>query len=245
MQTILGTLITAPLVLFFCEITPKVIGAGNSQVVAPLSSGPLSFIYDTLRPVRYVLGNFIKLLSRLAYRWQGHTPPDETDEVILREKEFLFMIEEGHKEGAIHESELELIRNVFALDDRRVQEILTPLSRVYALPTHTTLKEALAALRNNRFSRIPVVASGRKQIQGIVYAKDLILARLEPDFETRTVSSLMRKPVVVSPGMRLNTLFSRLKQHKTHVAVVEEKPGEALGIVTMNDVLDELFEVEV
>jgi CBS domain containing-hemolysin-like protein len=152
------------------------------------------------------------------------------------------MVEEGHKEGAIHESEFELIKNVFELDSTPVSEVFTPLSQVLTLSNHTTVKEALTLFRNQRFSRIPILGQSRKEVIGILYAKDLLRCKIQPDFATSPVTSLMHKPYFVSPTTKLNALFRKFKQHKTHMAIVRSDADEILGVVTMSDVLDALFE---
>lgn len=243
MQMALGILITTPILLFLCEITPKGIGARMNQVVAPLSAGPMLWIYEGMRPVRSVLKRLISLVSRLLGQEDPHRHDAETgDKTLLKEDEFMLMIEEGHKEGAIHSSELGMIRNVLNLDDVTVEEAYTPITQVHSLSMHTTIKGALTFIHQNRFSRIPITGPSRRDIVGILYAKDLLRAKLETPGSMTTISTIMRKPLSVNPTMRLNTLFRKFKQSKTHIAIVQKDSGEALGIVTMDDVLDILFE---
>lgn len=246
-QSIAGTFITVPIVLLFCDITPKVFATRANQPIASLVSGPLGWIYDALRPVRWLLklivNAFTRGITRITRTGSQNPATEKGDVPLLREEEFLTMVEEGHKEGAVHESEKELIHSVFELDDTRVIDVFTPLSKVQALPEETTIEAALASLKTKRYSRIPIYKSNRRHITGILYAKDLLLAQVSPDLSPSTpVSKLMRKPLVANPSAKLNNLFRRLKQHQTHIAVVEGRPGEAAGIITMSDVLDELFE---
>ncbi len=241
-QTVVGILMTAPVLLLCGEITPKAIAVRSNQLVAPLTAMPLSFVYDGLKPVRLVLKRIVGAVSRRAGGAPTHLNDSDGSKPLLREEEFIFMVEEGHKEGAIRESELELIKNVFELDDRRISDVYTPLLQVYSIPSHTPIKTAVAAMRSNLHSRIPVTGVNRKQVVGVLYAKDLLLARISEDGENSTVATLMRKPYVVQPNLRLNALFRKFKQNRTHIAIVEKDPGEALGIVTMADVLEELLD---
>jgi putative hemolysin len=246
LQMTVGILITTPVVLIFCEITPKAIAARANQVTSLLSAGPLSIVYDLLKPVRAVLKNVLRLVSR----WSGGKAGGEFDQAeghseekpLLREEEFLSMVEEGHREGAIQQTEMELIRNVFDLDDTTVADVCTPISQVHALSVSMSIEGALAEMRGRRYSRIPVFEGSKRRIVGVLFAKDLILAKLEPDVAGASIGALMRKPFVVSPTMRLNQLFRRMKLQKTHLAVIENSPGDAFGVVTMSDVLDALFE---
>lgn len=239
-QMLIGTLIAAPILLILCEITPKVIAARANQMVAPLVSGPMSAFYGFLRPVRYVLTRILQLVARLGRKGGARSHPDKDH--VLREEEFLFMLEEGHKEGAIHESEMELIRNVFELDDTTAREVMTPLGLVFTLPASAPVSAGLAALKSEKYARIPLIGASPRQVVGVLYAKDLLRAKLDPSRAALPLGDLMRKPFLVPPTLRLNGLFRKFKQSQTHIAVVQGDSGEALGIVTMADVLDALFD---
>ena len=152
------------------------------------------------------------------------------------------MVEEGHKEGAIGQSEFELIKNVFELDDTAVSEVTTPLSQVLTIPAHASFQEALAAFRDRKYSRIPVVSGDRREIVGILYSKDLLRAKLDPSFSVKTVADLMRRPFFVRPSLRLNVLFRKFKRQKIHMALVKEAEGDVIGVVTMSDLLEVVFE---
>lgn len=246
LQALVGTLLTVPIVLLFCEITPKVVAARANQLVATLSAGPMGAIYTAMKPIRILVGAFMSLVTprKQSAADAAHTPGSSS---LLREEEFMSMIEEGHKEGNIQESEMELIRNVFEMDNTTVADVMVPLEKVLTLPMTTPLRSAINSMPARRFSRIPVVAQGgpvRSKIVGVLYSKDLLLARLENDAETldSTIAEQMRKPLAVVESVRLNGVFLRMKKQKMHMAIVESNTGEALGIVTMNDVLEALFE---
>lgn len=232
--TVIDTLIATPIILFFCEITPKVIGTRINQLVAPLTVGGILMIYRIFRPIRAILKILVRLISR------PHTHPMNP---ILKESEFLMLLEEGHKEGAIKETELELIRNVLELDNTSVSEISTPLSQLLTLPVNTTLSGALTAMRSQRYSRIPIVSiQNKKEIVGVLHGKDLLRSKLMPEGPSASVATLMRKPFFVSPTTQLNLLFRKLKEQRLHMAIVKASNGDAVGVVTMNAVLEALFE---
>ena len=240
-QILVGLLITSPVVLLLCEVTPKAIAVHANQIVAPMAANPLTLIYNALKPVRIVLARVVSSVSRLI----GNTPTpyDENGtQKLLREKEFLIMIEEGHREGAVHENEMELIRNVFDLDDTRVGDVYTPLNQVHSLPSHTTIRAAMAAMKGKHFSRIPITKNNRKQVVGVLYSKDLLFTKLDGGSDSRTIEHILHEAFVVSVTTRLNVLFRRMKQEKTHLAIVANPIGDTLGVVTMDDVLDALFE---
>lgn len=242
-ETIVGTVVTAPIILIFCEVTPKVIAAKINQVVATLTASPLNLIYEIFKPLRFLLKQVIRIISQPnSHSYQKAHSKNASNDPILKESDFLLMVEEGHKEGAIEESELELIRNVFELDNTRVAEIATPLAQVLTLPVTTTIKGALAAIRGQKYSRIPVMSLNRKEVLGILYAKDLLRATLSNPDTSSTIAPLMRKPYFVYSTMRLNTLFIKFKQRKTHMAIVLDQNQLVSAIVTMSDLLDVIFE---
>ena len=254
-QVLLGSLLTAPIILILCEITPKAIGARANQTLAILFSGPIAELYDLLKPVRIFSQVLIKGFSPTA-----PVPPKkpqtaasiETSREVealndeaerqLQEDDFLVMVEEGHREGTINESELDLIRNVFDLDDTPVAEIQTPFSQVTTVLESLPVRDALRLTQTWRFSRIPVLSRDRKRVVGVLYRKDLLLSRLSQDPSALTVSDVMRRPLTLSPTTKLNAVFRKLKLHQTHIAIIETGDHTPTGIVTMSDVLGELFD---
>lgn len=231
---LLGILITTPILLLFCEITPKAIGTRANALVSTLNAGALALIYDALKPIRFLLTRIISTFGR-----QSRAPKEPA---ILREAEFMEMVEEGQKQGAIHQSEVDLIKNVFELDDSTVEDVLTPISEVTSLSTKTTYRQALTAMRTVSYSRIPVTGPDRREFVGILYTKDLLRAKLDPTLLDEPISQILRKPPVVLPSMQLNALFRKFKAQRSHMAIVKRSSGETLGIVTMSDVLESLFE---
>ncbi len=245
-DTFLGILITTPILLLFCEITPKVIAIRINHVVASMTAGPLLIIYTVLKPIRLILKQVVKLASfqTRSKNLPGQSPGSHhhTNEAFLKESDFLLMLEEGHKEGSIQENEIALIRSVFELDNTPVSEIATPLSQVLSLSVNTTIKGALLAVKNQRYSRIPILTQNKKDVVGILYSKDLLRLRALSDISTLGVASIMRKPFFVNPSMNLNTIFRKFKQNKIHMAIVKDPNNDVVGVVTMSDVLDALFE---
>jgi CBS domain containing-hemolysin-like protein len=237
-ETLIGTLIVAPILLLLCEITPKTIAARANQLIAPLTVDTITVIYAVSRPARSLLKGLVAFVAR----WSGDRSPSHDGNQTLKESDFLLMVEEGHKEGAVQASELELIKNVFEFDDTTVAQVFTPIAQVRSIPVRTTVRQALSLTRGQRFSRVPVTGKNRRDIIGVLYSKDLLRAKLENRHMEDTVSDLMLDPIFVSPSLKLNALFRRFKQQKTHMAVVQKIPGEALGIITMSDVLDVLFD---
>lgn len=241
-QALAGTAITAPLILLFGEITPKGIAARANQIIAPLTVTPLYALYYLLTPVRASLNFVIQGTRRLLGGGEASEQPSKETQG-LKEEELLIMAEEGMKEGEINPREMKLIQNVLSLDDLTVEQIYTPISQVQTLTSQTSFRAALSQVRGTRITRVPVVSQqNRKQVVGILYIKDLLQLRLTAESDASTIESILRKPLIVSVKTRLNVLFKRFKQTQTHIALVERSPGEPVGTITLDDVIDALFE---
>jgi CBS domain containing-hemolysin-like protein len=238
MHALLGTLITAPILLFVCEITPKTIAVRANQLIAPLTINTVTVIYNLFKPIRLLVKQVVTVTSRFSTHGEDLAAESDT----LKESDFLLMVEEGHREGTVQASEVELIKNVFELDDTTVADVFTPLSQVRPLPRSTTVQEALASLRTQHYSRIPVIGASKKEVVGILYSKDLLKAKLKAEDLKVKISEIMLEPIFVPPTMKLNTLFRRFKHQKTHMAIVQKSTGDALGVITMSDVMDTLFD---
>ncbi len=234
-KTLVGVLLTTPVILMFCEVTPKTIAARANTLIAPLVATPLHALYSVMKPIRVVLLRIIGLAGRRQPDTAARNEP-------LKEQEFLTMVEEGHREGTIQRSELDLIRNVFAMEDTPVRELMTPLSKVQTLGESLTVAEAIEQVRRIKAPRIPVISRNRREVLGIVYLKDLLRARLNPALGNAPLGQLMHKPLVVSHKMPINRLFKRFRQSQTHIAIVEGTNEEPIGIVTLDQILDDLIE---
>ncbi len=233
LQIIMSLLITTPIILLLCESTPKVIGVRGNQVVAPLSSGLLNIIYILFKPMRVVLSHLILFISGKAH---------DREQKKLKEEEFLMLVEKGRKEGTVLESEEDLIRNVFELDDTTVGDVYTPISQVYALSEKTTISTILSSFQKNNFTRIPIFEESKKQILGVLYIKDLIKVKGDSTFLSKTAKEMMHEPYIVRPKMRLNRMFRQMRLNQVHMAIVQGHSKQTLGVITMKDLLDEIFE---
>lgn len=236
LKTLLGVLITTPVLLLFCEVTPKTVAARANTLIAPLVATPLTGLYNLMKPVRLVVRKMIQLLSG------KKDESSKTQTQPLKEEEFMVMVEEGHREGAIQRSELDLIRNVFAMEETPVRELMTPLSKVETIHETMTIAQAVERIRQIKSARIPVLSKTKKEVLGIVYLKDLLRARLNPALGNSPIEQLIHKPLVVSHQTPVNRVFKRLRQSQTHIAVVEGPSEEPIGVITLDQVLDDLLE---
>ena len=241
--------ISLPVLLFFGEITPKLIAAKMNRIVAMVNSNVLIVIYKMLFPLLWVMDTAIGLVLR-KLKAEGRDHLSKTMS-ILSEDDFMMLMEEGHREGTVDPGERKLITNVFEFDDSTVSEVMTPISQAFSISANARIMDVLPEIRAQKFSRVPVYLRSRKNIVGIVYVKDLLALRNHPDMREIDVKSLMTRAMFVGPNMRLSLLFRRFKESKTHMALVvnarpqsedtEHYDEEAIGVVTLEDVLESIF----
>jgi putative hemolysin len=231
--------LTLPIVLIFGEITPKVIASKMSRLVAISNSLPLMFFYRLLHPVLwsfdYVIGLFLR-----RFKSQGKDYLSKTMSV-LSEEDFVLLMEEGHREGTVKPIEKRLIENVLEFDDSKVADVMTPIHQGFCISATDTVAQVLPEIRSQKYSRIPVYQRQRKKLVGILYVKDLLALHRHPQMRDLEVKSLMTPPIYVGPDMKLSVLFRRFKESKTHMAICVNQEEDALGVVTMEDVLESIF----
>ncbi|MDM1521663.1 CBS domain-containing protein, partial [Myroides odoratimimus] len=158
---------------------------------------------------------------------------------IHTEEELKMIITESTEGGAIEESERNLIQNVFDFDDRRVMNIQTLRKNVSAININTSVKEALDYAINEGYSRYPVYEEEFDNIKGIIYAKDLIKQLLENPNQTE-IEGLLREPIFISENALIKNVMKQFQKKHMQIAVVTNEVGEVAGIVSMEDILEEL-----
>jgi len=193
----------------------------------------LAFSRLICTPILAILSIFDPIVRRLA----GVPVQDPTSFADDLEQEILNVVSEGELHGAVDEGEKEMIESVIELGDMRVEEIMTPRTEVIALPVEADLDAVLDLIRTKGHSRIPVYEETIDTALGILYAKDLL--RRDPDspFELR---KLMRKAFYIPESKPVPDLLAELKKQKVHMAIVLDEYGGTAGIVTLEDILEEL-----
>lgn len=231
--TIINLLTVMPVIMIFGEITPKVIGAKANMVMAQATLTPLWWFYKASFPIRFLLESSVEFLTKGLRRRH----PAKGDHI--KEEDIRQLLEDGKKKGAIHSLEQDIIENLFEIDDDRVLEIATPIADCLIVHQDESPKTVIDKLNRGFHSRIPV-RDDSGAIVGILYAKDL-LNYINRDEQEMTARDLMKEPLFVESGMKVEVLFRRFRQMKRHIAVVEDKQGKSVGVVTMEDVLEQMF----
>ncbi len=224
-----STLVMTVVILLFGEITPKSCAKERPEATALLAAPLLSVISTLLTPINWLFLQWRRLLDRMVKKESGPA---------ITEDELKVIVEEIEKEGTLGANESELIQSAIAFDDITVKEILTPRVDVEMLEDTEPPEALLALYRSTGHSRIPLYHESIDDIVGIVHEKDFYPAYLaDPEL---SLASVARKPLWVPESLKISALLAKFQREKTHVAVVVDQYGGMLGIVTMEDVLEEL-----
>jgi CBS domain containing-hemolysin-like protein len=239
--TLATMLIGAPITLIFGEISPKIVAARMNKLVAVFNSRILNLVYNICYPLLVILDATITfVLKSFGAKGVSHlskflNPLDEAD--------FVELLEEAHKEGSLEPSERRLIHKVFRLDDVRCSQIMKPLSETFMLEANSSIGLVMHQIEKEKYSRIPIFSKVRKNIVGVLYVKDLVksssLRRV--DDRQNLIKDIMVKPMMIPASTNLSALLRKFKRSKMHLAIVLDKNHEAAGIITLEDVLENIF----
>jgi CBS domain containing-hemolysin-like protein len=221
-----STIVMTVLVLLFCEITPKTIAKRAPERYAMASARSVWALMIVLTPLSFLFSQWQKLLNR-----KGH------DEPAITEAELLTIVEESRQGGTLDENEGELIRSAIEFNDLRASDILTPRVSVEAADIDDGFEEIGKIFLESGFSRLPIYRRNIDNILGVITQKDFY-ANLRT--ENKPVGELIKPVSFVPEIMPVSTLLKLLQKSKTHLAVVTDEYGGTLGIVTMEDILEEL-----
>ena len=230
MQTLVGILVTTPIILIFCELTPKVVATRANQLIISLFLPIVYVCYYITKPLVAVIKFFF--------------PKQQVKELHnLQEEDFIILAEEHTETGHLHETELELIKNIFQMDDTRVEQISTPIKRILTLPSNYTLDQAAKiALKDKIYSRVPISGTSKEDIVGVLNTKDLVTIKLNPELKNDSVMSIAKEPLIISGSLSLEALFKKMKSKKVQVAFTKNAAGKINGMITLQDILDTVIE---
>ena len=219
------------LILVFGEITPKTYCNANSTKVA-LRYAPilLGFSY-----VFYPIVKFFEIITRGVVKMTGssYNPPPITEEEIKG------VIDQGLEENALEKEEMELVHGALKFDDTVIRSVMTPRTKMFILNSKMLLFEALPQINQSGHSRIPIFGDTRDDIVGFIHVRD-VLKELEKDNKMVSLEQIARKAVFASQEKMVSGLLKEMKGRKTHMAIVIDEHGGVEGLVTLEDLLEEI-----
>ena len=226
------TIVLSFFTLIFGELVPKRIAMKNSERVAFFSIG-------IIRAISIIAAPFVKLLTAVTNGISKLLGIDEHEEEIVTEEEIKMMIDQGKEKGTIEESEKELLNNVFEFNDIVASEIMTHRTDIFAVDKDISLDELLKEISKEeyRYSRIPVYDEVIDEIQGILYVKDILKNVNKKSFK---IKDIMKDAYFVPQNKMIDELFKEMQKNKMQMAIVLDEYGGTAGLITMEDILEEL-----
>ncbi|MBQ9135255.1 MAG: HlyC/CorC family transporter [Lachnospiraceae bacterium] len=226
------TLILAYFTLVFGELVPKRIAMQKSYEMAKFSYKIISGISFVMKPIIKFLSfstNLVLKLMRLK---------TETEEEEVTEEEIRMMVDIGEETGNIDENEKEWIQNIFDFDDLNVRRVMTPRTDVVAVSAEASNEDVLQIIEESGRSRYPVYGEDLDDIVGILYARDFLLA-LGKDGEVK-INDILRSAYFVPESIHADRLFTDMQKKKIHIAIIVDEYGAMEGLVTMEDLVEEI-----
>ncbi len=216
----------------FGEQAPKMLAIRYSMETTMFIAWPLRIFYFLLRPFIW----FLNKLSNVLLRMMGIKSAGEDE--VHTEEELRLILTESEEGGAIKPSENELIQNVFDFDDRMVKQIMVPENRVSAIDVEMGREQVIKQITEEGFSRLPVFLGDMDNVIGIVHSKDLLRSVIEQKF--RSIKDIMRPAHFVPENMKINDLLRDFQRQHIQFAIVTNEFGATAGIITMEDIIEEL-----
>ncbi len=219
-------------ILIFGEILPKMLALKKSNQIALKLYKPLKTLIFLLKPISFVLNNFTNLVIKII--------PFRKEKIFDSEEELKILAELGEEEGTLKEEESDMIQSIFDFKDKTVGEIITPRVDIVSLKSDESIDKVMDIIGERQFSKIPIYKDNIDNIKGILYAKDIIpyLTGSRPKINLLT---LARQPFFVPETKPIDDLMEEFKSRKTSIAIVVDEWGGTEGLVTLEDVVEEVM----
>jgi putative hemolysin len=230
---IVVTVLLALFTIVFAELVPKSLALAHPELFATSLAGPIDILAR-------VLGPLIRLLTGVTRAITGALGVDVTKESQITAEELRLIVERGGDEGVLEAEEEQMIHAVIELGERRIHEVMVPRIDIVGMEADVDLETAVDRIIDGGHSRLPVWEGSVDQVVGILYAKDLLPILKADSGERPTVRSLLRPPVFVPESMTIDDLLHEFQRRKVHLAIVGDEYGGTAGLVTIEDLLEEI-----
>lgn len=231
---VLVTMILSYITLVLGELYPKRIALQHSETIAMMVVKPLIVMSKITKPFVWLLSVSVNLLLRLTRQ-----SVDVEDEEFS-EDEVMSMLEVGQETGVLKEEGKKMINAIFDFDDKLAYEIMTPRTEVFLIDINDTPDEYLDELMELKYSRIPVYDDDLDNIIGILHIKDYFMKARDDGYEGVDIRSILRKPYFVPESKNIDSLFRDLQRTRNNIAILIDEYGGFSGIVTMEDIIEEI-----
>lgn len=224
-----STIVITIIVLVFCEVSPKSFAKERAESVALALTPALIFLNKLFYPINWLFEKWKLLLSRKIKH--------ETLPLGTTDDEILSILDEATDQGSIDSIESDLIRNAIEFNDRRISDILVPRTQIKAINRDASIEEITEVFMESEFSRLPVYDENLDDIIGVLHYKDFMShVRIQHE----SVIDNIQPVLFVAPGRRIHDVLQTLQKNKRHIAIVTDEYGGTMGLITMEDILEEL-----
>ncbi|RLF36683.1 MAG: hypothetical protein DRN08_00845 [Thermoplasmata archaeon] len=225
----IATFVMLLVVIIFSEVTPKSLGIRNEELALRVARS-LSVITKVFHPLVVLVMSVSNFLTDLV---GGR----EHRKNVVTEEEIMAMMRLGEAEGTIQRDETEMVNDVFKFDETRAYEIYTPKEKIVFLHENDTVEDLIKKSIETGFSRFPVYKKDLDDVVGMVHVKDSLIVK----DSNLPVKSIMRDILRIDSGMKVDDVLREMKRSKTHLALLYDKKGRVLGLVSMEDLIEEIF----
>jgi len=233
LSLVVVTVVLALFTIIFAELVPKTLALANTERVAIALSLPIEFFARALGPL-------IKLLTGVTAAITKLFGANVSNEAQITAEELRLIVERGGEQGVLEAEEEQMINSIIELGERRLHEVMVPRIAIVALPAAATLEEAIDKVVDEGHSRIPVYEESIDEVVGILYAKDLLPILKSGSGPRPAIRALLRPPVFVPESMTIDDLLHEFQRRKVHIAIVLDEYGGTAGLLTIEDLLEEI-----
>jgi putative hemolysin len=233
LSLVIVTVVLALFTIIFAELVPKTLALANTERVAIALSLPVEFLARALGPLIRVLTGVTAAITKLF-------GANVSNEAQITAEELRLIVERGGEQGVLEAEEEQMINSIIELGERRLHEVMVPRIAIVALPAAATLEEAIDKVVDEGHSRIPVYEETIDEVVGILYAKDLLPFLKSGSGPRPAIRALLRPPVFVPESMTIDDLLHEFQRRKVHIAIVLDEYGGTAGLLTIEDLLEEI-----
>ena len=234
-SVVIVTLILSFFTLVFGELFPKRLAMLHADAIAMGVVKPILFISAVFKPFVWLLSITVTIMLKICRQRTDVTYVEYSEDDIVS------MLEAGQESGELKEEGKKMITGVFAFDDMLAYEVMTPRTDVFSIDINAPTEEYIDELMELRYSRIPVYEDDSDNIIGILSIKDYLIKAREDGFDNVDFRSILRKPYFVPETKKIDSLFFELQTTKQHIAILIDEYGGFSGIVTMEDIIEEVM----
>ncbi len=229
---ILATFVSVSVVVVFCEVIPKIFATKKTERLALIAAPIMEFLLRVFDPVILLFTKISNAMLRLMRIQTSKRSP------LITEEEFRLLIEVGKEEGVLSEEERKLLHRIFEFGDIKVGDVMVPRDKIIAVDLSATAEQVLDILAEEGHARLPVYSGNKENIVGVLYARDLLY--ILKDKELFVLKDLVHQAYFVPPATRVNEVLRKFQSEKIQIAIVVDDRKKALGMVTLEDLVEEI-----